>query len=95
MGGNSGGVAVLLKNHISYSRPNQLEETIVDNVVLTVRLGGNKLVVSTSYVGPDDKEDLGKTTKVIQSCKTYFYKNCLNGALFSGDLIARHTYRGA
>ena len=30
--------------------------------------------------------------KVIQSCKTYFDKNCLNGALFSGDLYARHTY---
>ena len=94
MGGNSGGVAVLLKHHIPYSRPNQLEDTSVDNVVLTVELSGIKLIVSTAYVRPDDFEGLRSAIKVIQSCKTYADKNCLNGALFFGDLNARHTYWG-
>ena len=58
MGESSGGVAVLLKNHIPYSRLNQLEDTSVDNVVLTVRLSGNTLVVSTAYVRPDNFEGL-------------------------------------
>ena len=49
MGGRPGGVAVLLKNHIPYSRHNQLEDTSADNV-LTVRVSGIKLVVSTAYV---------------------------------------------
>ena len=71
MGGSSGGVAVLLKNHIPYSRLNQFEDTSVDNVVLTVRLSGIKLVVSTAYVRLDNFEGLRSTIKVIQSCKTY------------------------
>ena len=82
MGGRSGGVAVFLKNHIPYSRLNQIEDTSVDNVVLTVRLGGIKLVVSTSFVRPDDFDGLRKTRKIIQSCKTYVTKSCLNEALF-------------
>ena len=86
MGGRSEGVA--------YSRLNQLEETSVDNVVLTVRLSGINLVVSSAYVRPDDFEGLRRTIKVIQSCKTYVDKNCLNGALFFGDLNARQTYWG-
>ena len=89
-----GGVAVLLKHHIPYSRLNQLEDTSVDNVVLTVGLSGIRLVVSTAYVRPDDFEGLRSTIKVIQSCKTYVDKNCLNGAFFFGDLNARHTYWG-
>ena len=88
MGGRSGGVAVLLKHHIPYSRLNQLEDTSVDNVVLTVGLGEIRLVVSTAYVGPDDFEGLRSTIKIIQNCKTYVDKNCLNGALFFGDLNA-------
>ena len=95
MGGSYGGVAVLLKNHIPYSRLIQLEDTSVDNVVLTVRPSGINLVVSTAYVRPDDFKRLRRTIKVIQSCKTYVDKNCLNGALFFGDLNARHTYWGA
>ena len=83
-----------MKHHIPYSRLNQLEDTSVDNVVLTVGLGEIKLVVSTAYVRPDDFEGLRSTIKVIQSCKTYVDKNCLNGALFFGDLNARHTYWG-
>ena len=94
MGGSSWGVAVLLKNYIAYSRLKQLEDTSVDNVVLTVRLSGIKLVVSTAYVRPDDFEGLRSTIKVIQSCKTSVDKNCLNGAPFFGDLNARHTYWG-
>ena len=94
MGGQYGGVAVLLKNHIPYSRLYQLEDTSGDNVVLTVRLGGIKLVVTTSYLRPDDFEGLRKATKIIQSCKTYVDKNCLNEALFFGDFYARHTYWG-
>ena len=94
MGGNSGDVAVLLKHHIPFSRLNQLEDTSVDNVVLTVGLSGIKLIVSTAYVRPDDFEGLRSAIKVIQSCKTYVDKNCLNGALFFGDLNARHTYWG-
>ena len=94
MGGSSGGVTVLLKNHIPYSSLNQLEDTSVDNVVLTVRLGEIRLVVSTAYVRPDDFEGLRKAIKVIQSCKTYVEKNCLNGALFFGDFNARHTNWG-
>ena len=74
MGGSSGGVAVLLKHHIPFSRPNQLEDTSVDNVVLTVGLSGIDLVVSTAYVRPDDFEGLRSTIKVIQSCKTYVDK---------------------
>ena len=89
LGGSSGGVAVLLENHIPYSGLNQLEDTSVDNVVLTVRLSGIKLVVSTAFVRPDDFEGLRSTIKVIQSCKTYVDKNCLNG-----DLNAGHTYWG-
>ena len=50
--------------------------------------------MSTAYVRPDDFEGLRSTMKVIQSCKTYVDKNCLNGALFFGDLKARHTYWG-
>ena len=83
-----------MKNCIPYSRLNQLEYTYVDNVVLTVRLSGIKLVVSTAYVRPDDFEGLRSTIKIIQSCKTYVDKNCLNGALFFGVLNARHTYWG-
>ena len=94
MCGSSWGVAVLLKNLILYSRPNQLEDTSVDNVVLIVRLSGIKLVVSIAYVRLDDIEGLRSTIKVIQSCKTYVDKNCLNGAVFFGDLKARHTYLG-
>ena len=94
VGGSSGGVAVLLKHRIPYSRLNQLEDTSVDNVVLTVRLSGIKLVVSTAYVRPDDFEGLRSKIKVIQSCKTYVGKNCPNGALFFGDVNARHTYWG-
>ena len=86
--------AVLLIHHIPYSRLNQLEDTSVDNVVLTVGLGEIKLVVSIAYVRPDDFEGLRSTIKVIQNCKTYVDKNCLNGALFFGDLNARHTYWG-
>ena len=41
---------VLMKNHISFSRLSQLEDASVDNVVLTVRLGGIKLVVTTSLI---------------------------------------------
>ena len=48
--------------------------------------------MSTAYVRPDDFEGLRSTIKVIQSCKTYVDKNCLNGAFFFGDLNARHTY---
>ena len=92
MGGSSGGDAVLLKNHIPYSRLDQLEDTSVDNVVLTVRLSGIKSVVSTAYVRPDDFEGLRRAINVIQSCKTYVDRNRLNGALFFGDLNARHTY---
>ena len=94
MGGRSGGVAVLLKNHIPYSRLNQFEDTSVDNAVLTVRLGGIKLVVSTAYVRPDDFERLRSTIKGIQSYKTYVDKNCLKGSFFFGDFNARHTYWG-
>ena len=75
-------------------KANHLEDNSVDNVVLTVRLGGIKLVVSTAHVRPDDFEELRKAIKVIQSCKTFVDKNCLNGALFFGDLNARHTYWG-
>ena len=82
MGGSSGSVAILLKNHIPYSRLNQLEDSSIDNVVLPVRLGGIKLVVSTAYVIPDDFEGLRKIIKVRQSCKTYVDKRCPNGALF-------------
>ena len=89
MGGCSGGVAGLLKNPIAYPRLNQPDDTSVDNVVLTVRLSGIKLVVSTAYVRPDDFEGLTSTKKIIQSCKTYVDKICLNGALFLvGDLNA-------
>ena len=68
MGGSSssGGIPVLLKNHIPYSRPNQLEDTSVDNDdndVLTIRLSGIKLVMSTAYVRPDDFEGLRTTKK--------------------------------
>ena len=94
MGGNFGGVAVLLKNHIPYSSLNQLEDTSFDNVVLTVRLGGINLFVSTAYVRTDDFEGLRRTIKVIQSCKTYVDNNCLNGAFFFRDLNARHTFWG-
>ena len=92
MGGSSGGVAVLLKHQIPYSRLNQLEDTSVDNIVLTDGLSRIKLVVSTAYVRPDDFEGLRSTIKVIQSCIMYVNKNCLNGAIFFGDLNARHTY---
>ena len=88
MGGSSGGVAVLLKHHIPYSRLNQLEDTYIYG------LSGIKLIVSTAYVRSDDFEGLRSAIKVIQSCKTYVDKNCLNGALFFGDLNARHTYWG-
>ena len=96
MVGSSGGVAVLLKNDIPYSRLDQLsvKDTSIDNVVLTVRLSGINLVVSTASVRSDDFEGLRSTIKVIQSCRTYVDKNCLNGALFFGDLNARHTYWG-
>ena len=94
MGGSSGSVAILLKNHIPYSILNQVEDSSIDNVVFPVRLGGIKLVVSTAYVRPDDFEGLRKTIKVRQSCKTYVDKRCPNGTLFFGDLNARHTYWG-
>ena len=83
-----------MKHHIPYSRLNQLEDTSVDNVVLTVGLRGIKLAVSTAYVRPDDFEGLRSTINVIHSCKTYVDKNCLNGALFFGDLNTRHIYWG-
>ena len=76
IGGSSGGVAVLLKNHIPYSRLNQLEDISVDNVDLTVRLSGIRLVVSTAYCRPEDFEGLRSTIKVIQSCKTYGHLFC-------------------
>ena len=60
MGESSGGVAILLKNHIPYSRHNRLEDSSVDNVVLTVRLGGFRLVMATAYVRPDDFENSEK-----------------------------------
>ena len=60
MRGRSGSVAIFLKNHIPYSRLNQLEDSSVDKVALTVRLGGIKLVVSTACVRPDDFERLRK-----------------------------------
>ena len=91
MGGSSGEHRSFMKHHILYSSLNQLEDTSVDNVVLTVRLSGIKLVVSTAYVRRHDFEGLRSTIKVIQSCKTYVDKNCLNGAFF-GDLNAQHTY---
>ena len=47
MSGSSGGVAVLLKNYIPYSRLNHLEVASVDKVVLTITLGGIRLVVTT------------------------------------------------
>ena len=56
MSGRSGSVALSGKNHIPYSRLDELEDTAVDNVVLTVRLGGIKLVVTTSNVRPNDIE---------------------------------------
>ena len=58
MGGSSGGVAVLLESYNPHSRLDQLEDTFVDNVVLTVRLGRSKLVVNTSNVRADDLEGL-------------------------------------
>ena len=94
MGGSSGGVAVSLKIHIPYSRLNHLEDTSVDNVVLTVRLGAMKLLVSTAYDRPDAFGGLRKTIKVIQSYKTYVDKHCLSGALLFGDLNAMHIYWG-
>ena len=50
--------------------------------------------MSTVYVRPNGFEGLRSTIKVIQSCKTYVDRNCLNGAFFFGDLNARHTYWG-
>ena len=50
--------------------------------------------MSTAYVRTDDFEGLRSTINVIQNCKTYVDKNCLNGALLFGDLNARHTYWG-
>ena len=69
MGGRSGGVAAFLKYHIPYSRLNQLENTSVDNVVLTVGLSGIKLLVSTAYVRPDDFEGLRSTKKLYRVVK--------------------------
>ena len=60
MGGSSGGVAVLLINHIPYSRLNQLENTSGDKVFSIVRPGKIKLVVSTFFVRPDDFEGFRK-----------------------------------
>ena len=70
MGGCSGGVAVMLINHKKYSRLNQLEDTSVDKVVLTVRLGGIKLVVSTAYVRPEEIGGLRKTINVFRLLQT-------------------------
>ena len=82
MGGSSGGVAVLLKNHIPYSRHNQLEDTSVDDVVLTVRLSAIKLVVSTAYVRPDDFEGLKSTKMLYRVTKRMLTKTALR-ELFS------------
>ena len=79
MRGSSGGVAVVLKNHFSYSRLDQHKDTPVDTVVLTVRLGGINLVVTTSYVRPDDIVGL---RKLMKFCKTNADKSYLNGDLF-------------
>ena len=84
----------MLKNQIPYPRLDQFEDAPVDNFVLTVRLGEIKLVLTTSYFRPDDIESLRKAMTVIQSCKTYFVKSGLNGALFVGDLNARRVSWG-
>ena len=51
-------------------------------------------VVTTSLVKPDKIEGLRKTMNVILSRKTSIDKNCLNAALFFGDLNSRNTYWG-
>ena len=85
----SGGVAVLLKSHIAYSRPNQLEDASVDNDLSTVRQGGLTVVVTTSNDRPDDIKGLRKTTKTLPRCKTSVDKKFQNGTLLFSDLNAR------
>ena len=49
-----GGVAVLLKEEISYARLSEIEENSVDNIVLTIVSSGLQLVNSIAYVRPEN-----------------------------------------
>ena len=51
-----GGVEVLLKKEIPYPRLSEIEENSEDNIVLTIVSNGLKLVISSTYVQPENKE---------------------------------------
>ena len=73
---------------------NPLETEHNDNFVAAANIRGLKILTTTAYIKPEEKGELTALIKRLEVCKSYAYKNHMEGVLFFGDCNARHYYWG-
>ena len=89
----SEGVAILIHNSLHSTRISS-KVTDFDNIWLITAIGGNKVLVITCYIRPDDFMYIEQFTKMIMDAEEFVETHQLDGIMFMGHLNARHETWG-
>ena len=91
---NIGGIALVIRNGMSYSRLTDLEATDFDNAWILTSIAGLKVVVGTAYLRHNETEQMASFLRQKEKVANFIAKHDLDGMLFMGDCNARHYYWG-
>ena len=72
----------------------ELEISNSDNLVISIMCGGLRVLVTTTYVKQDNRDELQRLTQGVDVCRKYADSNRLDGVIFFDDCNARHFYWG-
>ena len=89
-----GGIALVIRNDIFYTRLSDLEATDFDNAWILTSIAGLKIVVGTAYLRPNQTEQMTSFLRLKENIANFIVKHELDGMLFMGDCNARHYYWG-
>lgn len=87
-----GGVALLVRNEGLVERRNELEDPGTDAIFATVLIKGRRLLMSSLYVQPHNKESLDKVLNQIRAAEACVGQLRCEGLVAVGDYNARHPW---
>ena len=91
---STGGVAIIIRSGSSFARMEELENSNSNNLVISTNCGGLRVLVTITYVKPDNRDKLQCLIQDLDVGRKYTDSNRLDGVIFFGDCNARHFYWG-
>ena len=81
---------MLFRNGSSCARMEKLESTKSDNLLISINCGGLRIVMTTTNVKLDNRDEPQRLIQGLDVCRKYVDSKRLDGVIFFGDYNARH-----